>query len=50
MVAVTFVSGDDGRVAGADCVALLGTWGWSRADVLACWLMTPWRCLRHRRR
>jgi hypothetical protein len=36
---VTFVIGDDWRVAARIALALLGTWGLVRADVLAWWLM-----------
>ena len=36
---VTFVIGDDWRVAARIAVALLATWGLVEADVLAWWLM-----------
>jgi hypothetical protein len=36
---VTFVIGDDWRVAARIAVALLATWGLVGADVLAWWLM-----------
>jgi hypothetical protein len=36
---VTFVIGDDWRVAARIAVALLATWGLVAADVLAWWLM-----------
>lgn len=36
---ITFVIGDDWRVAARIAVALLATWGLVEADVLAWWLM-----------
>jgi hypothetical protein len=36
---ITFVIGDDWRVAARIALALLGTWGLVEADVLAWWLM-----------
>jgi len=36
---VTFVIGDDWRVAARIAVALLATWGLVEADVLAWWLL-----------
>ena len=36
---VTFVIGDDWRVAARIALALLATWGLVEADVLAWWLM-----------
>ena len=36
---VTFIIGDDWRVAATIAVALLATWGLLQADVLAWWLM-----------
>ena len=36
---VTFIIGDDWRVAATIAVALLATWGLVEADVLAWWLM-----------